>query len=576
MNNIVRLGITLGLGLLLLSGSIVGQETKEPLSQRQPLESSSSPTITAEWADKPVRSVLEYIGDVANINIIIDMKIGKEDVVTATFRNLDWKMALEEVVKLGGCILEEINPVLYRVSKPPTVSMDLKNAPLDEVVRNIAKLAGINIVMADDIKGTITMMLTDVPWFEALQNIIKTTGFSMVQEKYNVIRIVRTETLKEQLETRFFQLKYLRPPGSFKATITTPYAVGSVKPSADAIKDFTLLNILKNMLTRKGGTLIGSLEYDIKSNCIIVQDIKTVLDAMEKVLERLDVRPQQVLIELKFVSTANKDLYDYGLKYNWGGTKDPKSEIITSKPFPSQVTTTLPFGLGRREDTSFNQLFLNTYDVSTVLRLFKGDTKSKFIQEPNVVTLDGVEATVFVGELIRYAVTKVSYNQAGLPLYELAEAAPVNVGFQLWVLPDIVSGTNEIMLTVIPRLEDLSGTDAGGFDIYTVAGMTIKLPRMRQSTVVTRLLIESGQTAIIGGLVDERLTKTFEKVPGLGEIPILNHLFTYKGSTLTQTKLLVFVTPHIIKSSDMSNKLLQDKSKGIDDFLQTPADSTKK
>ncbi|MBI5778762.1 MAG: hypothetical protein HZA49_04840 [Planctomycetes bacterium] len=568
---------------VLMIGALVLSAQENPVpaagspASAQPVtdkDKSIAPTITVEWVEKPLRTALEAIGEAANVNIIIDTQISNEDKVTVTFRNLDWRLALEATTQLAKCILEETSPSVFMVTKPPTINMDLKNAPLDEVIRQIAKMADVNIIMTDDIKGSITMMLSDVPWLEALQNIIKTTGFSLVQERHKVIRIVRTETLKEQLETRVFQLKYLRPPGSYKATITTPYAVGGVKATSDNIKEFTVLNILKNMLTRKGSSLIGNLEYDIKSNCLIVQDTKTVLDSMGKMIEQLDVAPEQVLIELKFVSTTNEDLLNFGMKYNFGGSKDPKSEIMKTAPSPSSVTTSLPFGFGRKQDSTFNQFFLNTYDVSAVLRLFKTDTKSKFIQEPNLIMLDGDEATVFVGELIRYAVTKVSYSAAGLPLYELTEAPPINVGFQLWVMPNVIKGTNQLLVTLIPRLEDLSGKD-DGFETFEVAGQSLKLPRIRQSTVVTKILIESGQTAIIGGLVDERLTKTMERVPGLGDIPIIGEPFRYRGKSLNERKLLVFVTPRVIKTAEVTTKILSDKINGVESPLVMPFDSEK-
>jgi type II secretory pathway component GspD/PulD (secretin) len=535
-------------------------------------EKSVAPTVTVDWVEKPLRSALEIIGEIANVNIMIDTQISNEDKITVIFRNLDWRLALEETVQLSRCIMEESNPSVFRVTKPPTVNMDLKNAPLDVVIREIAKPAGVNIIMTDDIKGTVTMMLTDVPWLEALQNIIKTTGYSLVQEKHNVIRIVKTETLKEQLETRIFQLKYLRPPGSLKATIVTPYAVGTVKAASDVMKEFTLLNILKNMLTRKGTTPIGSLDYDSKSNCLIVQDIKAVLDSMEKILERLDVAPEQVFIELKFVSTSNDDLLNLGLKYNLGGTADPKSEIMKSSP-SALATTTLPFGFGRKQDNSFNQFFLNSSDASTVLRLFKTDTKSKFVQEPNLITLDGEEATVFVGNLVRYAVTKVVSTATGTST-ELTEAAPISVGFQLWVTPNVVKGTNKILITLIPRLEDLSGS-LSGFEMFEVGGLSIRLPQVRQSTIVTRILIESGQTAIIGGMADERIAKIMERIPGLGDIPIIGEPFRYRGKTLTERKLLVFVTPHIIKSAELSTKILEDKIKDMERPITMPFESVK-
>jgi type II secretory pathway component GspD/PulD (secretin) len=554
MKGIILLNIVICFSVL----GLQGEEKPAP-------SDTSSPTVTVEWVDKSLRDALEIISEIAQVNIIIDLRITNEDKVTLTLRNLSWQLALEETVRAGTCILEEINPTLFRVNKPPTISMDIKDSPLDEVIRHIAKLAGISVIISADVKGTVTIRLTDVPWLDALQSIIKTAGFSIVQEKYNVVRIIKTEALAEQLETRVFQLKYLRPPGWFKANIKTPYAVGAVKATTDMVKEFTLLNILKNMLSRKGNTIIGNLEYDLKSNSIIVQDTKVVLDAMEKVIERLDVPIEQVLIGLKFVSTTNEDLLQYGLKYSWGGTKEPKSDVMTVRPEPASIKTTLPLGFGRRQDSSFNQFFLNSYDVSVILRLLKSDTKSKFIQEPNLVALDGEEATVFVGEQIRYPHTKLSFSPTGNPIYELAEAgnSPVNIGFQLWVTPNIVKGTNRLIITLIPTLEDLSGSDIGGFETYETGGQSIRLPRTRQSTIVTRLLIDSGQTAIIGGLLDERTTDTVEKVPVLGNIPLISPLFRYTGKATVNRKLLVFLSPHIIKTAETTNEILKEKIKDI-------------
>lgn len=549
--------------------ALLAQEKQAPptISSSSPTPSvtdkPSIPTITVEWVDKPLRAALETIGEIANVNIIIDLRISNEDTITITFRNLDWHSALEETVMIAQCILEETTPSLFRVTKPPTINMDLKNAPLDEVIRNIAKLAGINIILSEDIKGAVTMILSDIPWLEALDNLVKTAGFSLVREKYNVIRIVKTETLKEQLETRIFRLKYLMPGAPFKASITTPYAVGGVKAPGDAIKEFTLLNILKNMLSRKGSTLIGSLEYDIKTNSIIVQDTKTVLDSIKKILDQLDVAPGQVLIELRFVSTTNDDLINLGLKYEFGGTS--KTDIITAKPSPASVSTTLPFGFGRKQNAPSHQFFLNSYDASTILRLFKSDTKTKFIQEPNLLTIDGEEATVFVGEIIRYPQTTVTYSSAGIPMYGLTEASnsPINVGFQLWVTPHIIQDTNKIIISLIPSLADLSGPD-NGFKTYEIGGQTLSLPIVKASTIVTNLIIESGQTAIVGGLMDERLSKTLERIPFLGDIPLVNNLFRYKSGTLTENKLLVFITPHIITSTESTIKILENKVKAAE------------
>ncbi|MFA5795130.1 MAG: hypothetical protein WC980_08740 [Candidatus Brocadiia bacterium] len=575
MRQVLRV-VFVGMISLLLAGGIFAEPSpaaseatakegaKVSLSTQADKEQAPMALVTVEWREKPLRAALESIAEIANVNIVADFTITSDDIVTVTFRNLEWKLALDEVVRQNKCILEEVTPVLYRVSKPPLVTMSFKNQPLEEVIRAIAAVANINVIIADDVRGSVTMMFRDIPWMEALNNIIKTTGYAIVQEKHNVIRVIKNESLQEQLETRIFQLKYLKPPGDFKATIVTSYAVGSPRQS-DPVKDFTLLTVLKNMLTKRGGTVIGSLEYDREHDTIIVKDTKPVLDEIQKIIDKLDTPPPQVLVELKFIVTSNDDLLNFGINYAWqlgkgiGAYSRPTGASDTmgglTAPRADRIVSSLPFGRGRSY-AAYNPLYLTQYDITATLRLFKQDTKSRLIQEPTLLTLHGREATVFVGESVSFAQTTASSSQSGTISYSIGEAAksPAKQGFQLWVLPYVIKDTNQVMLTIIPQQEILTGStsEVPGFDRYKLNSGSgeqyIDLPRTQQSTIVAYLLLESGQGAIIGGLSRDRVTKVVEQIPYLGDIPIFNTFFKYRNDTHTTEHLLIFLTPHIIKT----------------------------
>jgi type IV pilus assembly protein PilQ len=565
-------------------GSGPGAETKDPVAAAK--EEAPVPLVTVEWRDKSLRAALEYIAEAANVNIVPGFTVTSEDTVTVTFRSLEWKLALDEVVKLSKCVLEEVSPKFYRVEKPPTVTMSFKNNPLEEVIRAIATLANINIIIADDVRGNVTMMFKDVPWMEALQSIIKTTGYAIVQEKYDIIRVIKTETMQDQLETRMFQLKYLKPPGDFKATIATTYAVGAPKPASDPIKDFTLLSILKNMLTKKGGSTIGSLEYDRTSSTIIIKDTKPTLDEIGKIIEKLDVPPPQVLVELKFVVTSNDDLLNFGVNYAWGGsrgvgaysrfTSGSDTMAGATAPRSGQIISALPFGRGKAYASPSKPWFLTNYDITATLRLFKQDNKSRLIQEPTLLTLHGQEATVFVGEQISFAQTTASSSQSGTIAYSIGEAAksPAKQGFQLWMVPYVIKETNQVMMTLIPQQEILTGRTSSvpGFDRYTLNSGTgeqyIDLPRIQQSTMVVYLLLENGQGTIIGGLSRDSVSKEVEKVPYLGDIPVLNIFFKNQSDRHTVEHLLIFLTPHIIRSSVETAAKLSKRVENSDAIME--------
>jgi type II secretory pathway component GspD/PulD (secretin) len=192
------------------------------------------------------------------------------------------------------------------------------------------------------------------------------------------------------------------------------------------------------------------------------------------------------------------------------------------------------------------------------LRLFKEDRTSQIMQAPKLIALDNQEATIFVGETVRYAQTTASSNQSGGLTFSIAEApnSPVQQGFQLLVIPHVIPNSDKIMLTVIPEAEQLVGTSTtlAGFDEFASGEganrVSILLPRVSASTIVTHMIVRSGETAVLGGLLTRTDVDVERGIPGLRKIPILKWLFTVKERQKTLSNLIVFLTPRVIHSSE--------------------------
>ncbi|MHC4376538.1 MAG: type II secretion system protein GspD, partial [Planctomycetota bacterium] len=142
----------------------------------------------------------------------------------------------------------------------------------------------------------------------------------------------------------------------------------------------------------------------------------------------------------------------------------------------------------------------------------------------------------------------------------------VEVGFQLMVRPEIIPGTNRMTLEVIPKETSLSGTGDStlappGFDVFQVgaagAAGSIALPRVRSSTIVTSMMLESGQTAVIGGLSTDTELRTESRVPFISAVPLLGELFKHRENTVERRSLMVFITPTILRSAGDSDRILQ-------------------
>ncbi|MHC5064477.1 MAG: type II secretion system protein GspD, partial [Planctomycetota bacterium] len=341
-------------------------------------------------------------------------------------------------------------------------------------------------------------------------------------------------------------------------------------------QEFELIEALRRMLTPD----VGTLDYYEGQNQIVVKDTKVVVSEIAKVIERIDIEPGQVFIDVKFVTTTNTDVLDYGIS--------PGENGWTASLSLGQIPTRLPFNLGAGgfdDDIIANDLgigpfadellnptglttmpnvvfgALNFQEVQSTLRLLKRDVRSTITQAPKLIALDHQEATIFVGETIRYAQARSEQGQAGgLQLVvEEAPNSPVSTGFQLLVIPHIVPGTDKVIMDIIPKSDSLSGTGTSalapaGFDVFRVGSGTgegsIALPRIASSTIATKVLLRSAQTAVIGGLVTDADTETETKLPILGDIPLIGWLFKNRNTSRSKVVLIVFVTPQIIRSPE--------------------------
>jgi type II secretory pathway component GspD/PulD (secretin) len=384
------------------------------------------------------------------------------------------------------------------------------------------------------------------------------------------------------METRSYRLRFLRPTSDYVPFIRSEFIKGEQKPATGTIdKDFPIVNALKKALTSG-----GDLDYIRSQNTIIVRDTTQVHGEIKDIVDRLDIEPPQVFFDVKFISARGDELFNAGIDY---GDAGPEISIAGG-----QIPITLPFNLGSGgledhiiahptgtgpfadingnagntviPDTIFGSLSFTGW--AATLRLLQRDNRTEVVQAPKVVTLDGRAATIFVGETIRFAEARSEVGQTGSLQLTVQEArgSPVEVGFQLLIIPHVIPGTNTVALEVIPKETSLSGTSDStlappGFDFFQVGSGngqgSIALPRIRTSTIVTSMLVDSGQTAVIGGLATDTDIETESRVPYLASIPLLGELFKYRSKTQERRILLVFITVTVVRTPGDTHKILQ-------------------
>jgi len=563
------------------------------LAALTPLASAQVTSLDArvdiDIVERDLSEVVQYLREKSGANIVV-LEGGDEKVQTLKLSDVYWRDALDYAAESAGCVVEEDKSGVLTISSPYRVEFVFDDQDIREVISTIAKAADANVVIAPEVEGTVRLRLKNVPWRDALEQICEARGYTVVEKARNILSVVDPAQLERQKVTRSYQLRYIRPRSSRAAVLKSEFVEGqSQPPIGPPSEHFSILAALDGALSDT-----GDLTFIESQNVILVRDTTQVHETIQEILRRLDVEPGQIFVDLKFVSTANSDLLNLGVDYG-----DEGARVSISG---GQIPIELPFSMGEggwedsiiASDTGFGPYAGNSTaggapinpgqtqvpatifgalsfnQVQATLRMLQRDTKSEVIQAPKIVTLDGNEATIFVGETVRYAEAKSEQGQAGGLQLTVAEAqgSPVEIGFQLLVRPNVIPGTRKIRMEVIPKETSLSGTGASalapaGFDVFTVGSAggegSIALPRTRSSTLFTQMIFESGQTMVIGGLTTDAETKTLSRVPYISRIPVLGELFKYRNEARDRRSLLIFITPSLVHNSEDAEFLLQQE-----------------
>ncbi|MBI4431894.1 MAG: secretin and TonB N-terminal domain-containing protein [Candidatus Omnitrophica bacterium] len=430
-----------------------------------------------------------------------------------------------------------------QVSSPGNVTIDFKDADIQNVLRILSFKSGVNIVAGKDVTGTVTMRLVDVPWEKALDVVLKTYGYAYDRDD-NIIRVATLEALqKEELSTEVYTLNYA--------------SAAEVEAS------------VKNILSER-----GKVRADARSNTLIVTDMPTTLQNVARVIERLDRATPQVTIHAKVIETTLGDSERMGIKWNarvgvsgsgrpstfpfearellpksirgffpeGRGTQTSATSVGTSSSTTSTTVADFPtadhahsalFPVADKDEFTFGTLDFTQFQA--ILELIKSRSDAKILSEPRVTTLNNKEAKILVGEVI--AIPTFERNSTTGRM-EITGYTDRDLGIRLSVTPQI-NDQREIVVDIHPEISNLLGYD----DLTT----DIKAPRFSTREAQTQVRIRDGETIAIGGLIRENTVDTKTKFPILGDLPLLSKFFSHTDKTVQKTDLLFFMTVNIVQ-----------------------------
>jgi type IV pilus assembly protein PilQ len=439
------------------------------------------------------------------------------------------------------------------------LSLNFQNVEVRAVLQVIADFTGLNIITSDTVGGNLTLRLKDVPWDQALDIILQAKGLSK-RKNGNVVLIAPTDELaaKEKL------------------ALEAQAAVSDLEPvrTESFSLSYAKAEDLKKLLTDKDNKVLskrGSATIDERTNTLFVQDSGGRLEEARRLIQQLDIPVRQVLIEARIVIADDKWGRQLGVRfgtqsawstnnYNFGVSgsgvdtiqpvgNNPVSRGSASMVYPggqSQNLFSVPTGVGpipmgaQPDQLNVNlpvagaagQIALSILNlgsgnlVNIELSALEADNRGKVVSSPRVITADKKKAVISQGTEIPYltaaasGATTVSFKPAVL---------------ELAVTPRITPDDRIIMDLEVKK--DSVGQVFSG------------IPSVDTKKVTTQVLVDNGDTIVLGGIFEQESRNTVTKVPFLGDLPFVGYLFRKTDRIDNKTELLIFVTPKIVKDA---------------------------
>jgi len=422
--------------------------------------------------------------------------------------------------------------------KGEKLSLNFQNIEVRAVLQLLADFTGMNLVTSDTVSGNVTLRLKNVPWDQALDIILKTKGLAMRQNG-NLMLIAPAAEIaareKQELEAKK-QLVELEPLYSEIVEV-----------------NFAKASELETILTSDTGSDAsagvtgfisdrGSVTVDERTNSLLIRDTADQLVQIRKLIEKLDIPVRQVLIESRIVIANNDFTKELGVRFGASKLKDASNDFSVNAATSGSLngTTQLFNGETLEQADRLNvdlpvanpagsiALALAKLPLGAILELelsaMQAEGKGEIVSSPRVVTSNQQKATIKQGTEVPYqeasssGATSVSFKEAVL---------------KLDVTPQITPDDHIVMDLEISKDE--------------VGEVFLGVPSIDKREVKTQVLVENGETVVLGGIYEQRTTTGSTRVPFFGDLPYVGFLFKTNTKEDKKRELLVFITPKIIK-----------------------------
>ena len=430
-------------------------------------------------------------------------------------------------------------------SQQPIVTASFDSASIAEVMEGFAELSGKTIVLGKDVTGTVTARIRSQPWDVAFQAILEAHGLAADENEYGIIRVATQQSLMqrdslEPLNTRIMRVNYARAS--------------------------SLIPVLEGAKSER-----GKVVADTATNSLVITDVPSRLGNIESLVNSLDLQTAQISIQAKIILVSRTDVLDLGIQYDFADTHNGGAffNTVLARPDPTRGFDTngdgifdafQPYdpnlipavvdiggnvvaGVANASNplpaTALDVLFsvaVGRFSLSAWIQALQSVQLADEQAEPVVSVADNHKAVILVGDKTPIRVVDAGAAGAGAASVQLVET-----GIRLDVTPH-VTANRQVYL-------DIHAENSSFREVDTDLGFAFST---REAT--SQILVEDGQTAVIGGLTQTQVSVSKSGIPYLVDLPIIGNLFGVTRRREVRQDLLILVTPHILNIPTMSDQ----------------------
>ena len=423
------------------------------------------------------------------------------------------------------------------VFKGDLLDLNFQNIEVRDVLELIADFKSLNLVASDSVQGTITLNLNDVPWDQALDIIMRSKGLDMRQQG-NILLIAPIEEIAERekkeveskrkleelapLETYVARIKYAEAKEIYKF-FNAPRAQvnsGDQQRSGGQGGHGSTFSILSER---------GSAIVDERTNTIILTDIGDKIDEFKRLLARIDIPVKQVLIEARIVKAESDFRKELGASWGLAGSDQVDFSLGDSTNGILEGVLATDLGISNPK-AAFSLSYLSSnLLIDLELSALEAGGFGEIVSQPKVLTADKRKASIKSGVEIPYQAVTNNGDASGAVVETQFKEAVLKLEVTPQITPD-----NQVIMNILVKQDSVGS--------FTVNGE----PAINVTEISTQALVGNGQTLVLGGIFQSEEVTGDEKVPVLGDLPLVGHLFKKQMRSKEKREILIFITPKII------------------------------